>query len=125
MNLPPTQLRAAIIAGELAAEGKIVMLDILQDIADAAQRAMPETDRSGLRIRLAHIMADSAQLRRIAIGRARYAVARAAATALAQRKSRRAVLAAAGLADPRNILPRAERESIALAELARVMGRWK
>lgn len=117
--IPPVQHQAAHRAGILAAEDRIDPAELLPDLLAAARRAAPALDPSGLRARLAHVMADSEAAHRRARARAALSVRRAAADALALRLPRAAVLRQADAADPASLLSQSEREAIVLAALLR------
>jgi hypothetical protein len=83
--IPEAQHRAAEVIGRLHAEGALNAPALLVDLVAAARRAAPHLDPAGLRMRLAHAMADSARAHRAARRRARAAVVAAARDGLALR----------------------------------------
>jgi hypothetical protein len=122
--IPAPQLRAAAVAGRLHAEGLLDATELLPDLLAAARSAAPHLDPAGLRMRLAHAMADSATAHAAARGRAARDVARAVEDALAARRPRARILAAAESADPEQVLSIDEREEIIQAGLRRALRRF-
>jgi hypothetical protein len=123
---PPAQHRAAALLGRLAAQGLIDTNEALPALLDAAFRAAPFVDRSGLRARLAHRLADSRAAWESARRRAAFAIRSALTPLIAARAPRAALFAAADEADrARALLPR-ERRAIATALVARALRaqRW-
>ncbi len=116
---PAPQLRAAAIAGRLAAAGLVEGPPLLAAIRRAAHRAAPAQDRRGLAMRLAHAFADSHHAAQLARETARRRIAFALAPLLAARAPAHALRQAAHEADPAEALSPREREAEAEAAIAR------
>jgi hypothetical protein len=118
---PPAQHRAAALLGRLAAQGLIDTNEALPALLDAAFCAAPSVDRSGLRARLAHRLADSRAAWEAARSRAAFAIHSALAPLIAARASRAALFAAADEVDRAQALLPRERRAIATALVARAL----
>ena len=118
---PPAQHRAAALLGRLAAQGLIDSNEALPALLDAAFQAAPSVDRSGLRARLAHRLADSRAAWESARRRAAFAIRSALAPLIAARAQRAALFAAADDADRSEALLPRERRAIATALFARAL----
>ncbi len=106
---PPTQHRAASLAGTLAAEGRIDGAEVLAAIQHAGRAAAPGADAAGLCMRLAHRFHDARRAAARARWQARARIAWALAPLLAARAPGEALIAAADAADPAQALSQAER----------------
>jgi hypothetical protein len=116
---PPAQLRAASIAGRLAAAGLVEGPPLLAAIRRAAHQAAPMVDRHGLAMRLAHRFADAHHAALLARAAARRRIAFALAPLLAARAPGPALLEAAREADPDSALTPRERREEAEAAIRR------
>lgn len=116
---PPAQLRAAAIAGRLAAAGLVEGPPLLAAIRRAALRAAPAVDRRGLAMRLAHGFADAHHAALLAREAACRRIAWALAPLLHARAPAAALLAAADAADPDHALTARERRAEAEAAIRR------
>ena len=120
---PPTQHRAAMLAGGLAARGLVDGPPLLDAIRRAAWQAAPGCDRRGLAMRLAHCYADARAATLDARAQARRRVAHALAPLLAGRAPGAALLAAADGADAEAALSPDERRAEAAEAIRRYLRR--
>lgn len=124
--IPPAQQRAAEIAARLHVEGALDGTELLPDLLRAARKAAPHLDPAGLRMKIAHVLADNIYAMETARFRAwtatRWKIASAVNAGLVARRPKLDILAAVDAADPEGLLSEDERGDIIAAALRRALG---